>query len=290
MSALAAAKPYFEAWNRRSADGIVAAIEPGGTYEDPMSGGPLSGAEIARYAASLFEAFPDLSFEIVSESDTGAGAVAAQWVMRGTNTGAMRGAPPTGKSIELAGADFICTNGNLVTSVKGYFDSAVVPRQLGMQVIVQPDTVGPVRFGTSAYLQLGKQTPPGAFTITSLRVHSEAEVEKVRAYGERILRELPGMKGFISAVTGRAGSHMFTVTAWETAEDPKQIHTGAHREAVKSFFGPDLASSGVTSVWTPHRINTLWVRCAECGAMSATRGKGSTCHAGHILPAPPPHW
>ena len=290
MSALAAANRYFDAWNGRSADGIVAAIQPAGTYEDPMSGGPLAGAELARYAGTLFEAFPDLSFEIVSAAETGADSVAAQWVMRGTNTGSMRGAPPTGKSIELAGADFIWTNGNLVTSVKGYFDSAAVPRQLGMQVIVQSDAVGPVQFGTSAYLSLGKRTQPGAFSITSLRVRSEAEVEKIRAYGERILRELPGMKGFISAVTGRAGSHMFTVTAWETPDDLKRIHTGAHREALKSFFGPDLTSGGVTSVWTPHRMNTIWVRCTECGAMSATRGDGSMCRAGHLLPAPPPQW
>ena len=290
MSALAATKRYFDAWNERSAEAIVAVIQPGGTYEDPLTGGPLAGVEIARYAGELFEAFPDLSFEIISETETGPNSVAAEWVMRGTNTGSMGGVSPTGKSIELAGADFISTSGDRVASVKGYFDSAVVPRQLGMQVVVQPGAVGPLQFGTCAYLSFGKQTQPGAFSITSLRVRSEAEVEKARAYGERILREMPGMKGFISAVTGRAGSHMFTVTAWEDPDDLKQIHSGAHREAVKSFFGPDFTSAGVTSVWTPHRMNTVWVRCGECGAMSATQGSGSTCRSGHVLPDPPPYW
>ena len=37
------------------------------------------------------------------------------------------------------------------------------------------------------------------------------------------------MKGFIGAVTGRAGSHMFTVAAWETPDDPRQLRGGAHR-------------------------------------------------------------
>jgi steroid delta-isomerase-like uncharacterized protein len=290
MSALAAARRYFDAWSRHSADGIVAAINPGGTYEDPMTGGPLSGAELARYAGNLFEAYPDLSLEILSEVEDGSGHVAARWVMRGTNNGPMRGAPPTGRSIELAGADFIVTKGDHVASVTGYFDSAALFRQLGMEVIVQPTEIGLVQFGTSAYLSLGKRTKPGVFSITSLRVRSEAEVEKARGYGERILREMPGMKGFISAVTGRAGSHMFTVSAWEDLGDLKQIHGSAHKEAMKSFFGPDFSHGLVTSVWTPCRFNPVWVRCRECGAMSATQGNGSTCRSGHVLPDQPPYW
>jgi steroid delta-isomerase-like uncharacterized protein len=138
MSALDAAKQYFDAWNRRSPEGIVDSIQPGGSYEDPLTGGPLSGAAIAQYAGGLFEAFPDLSFELISVAATGPNSVAAQWLMRGTNTGALQGAPPTGKVVTLAGADFISTDGNKVASVKGYFDSSEVSRQLGMQVIVQP--------------------------------------------------------------------------------------------------------------------------------------------------------
>ena len=290
MGAQIAVERYFDAWNMRSADAVLAAMQSGGTFEDPMTGGPLSGDELARHAAGLFEAFPDLSFEIVSQTDIGPRSVAAQWVMRGTNTGPMGGSPPTGKAVELAGADFISTDGDRVTSVKGYFDSVEVVRQLGMQVIIQTAGAGPLQFGTSAYLGMGRQAPPGAFSITSLRVHSEAEVEKVRAYGERILREMPTMKGFIGAVTGRAGSHMFTVTAWDSPDDVKQIHGGAHRDAVRSFFGPDFVSAGTTSVWTPHRINAVWVRCGECGAMSATQGNGSKCRSGHVLPDQPPYW
>jgi steroid delta-isomerase-like uncharacterized protein len=290
MSALDAAKRYFDAWNRRSPGDIVASIQSGGTYEDPLTGGPLSGSAIAQYAGGLFEAFPDLSFEIVSAAETGPNSVAAQWVMRGTNTGPMNGAPPTGRTVVLPGADFIATNGNLVASVKGYFDTAEVPRQLGMQVIVQPTSIGPVQFGYSVYMATGKRTRPGAFSITSLRIRSEAEVEKVQNYSQRIMQEMPGMRGFISAVTGRAGSHMFTVTAWESPDDIRQMRGGAHQEAMDGFFGPDFTHGGVTSVWTPHRLNAVWVRCGECGEMSATQGSGSTCRSGHTLPDPPPYW
>jgi steroid delta-isomerase-like uncharacterized protein len=290
MSALNAAKRYFDAWNRRSSADIVAIIQSGGTYEDPLTGGPLSGSAIAQYAGGLFEAFPDLSFEIVSAAETGPNSVAAQWVMRGTNMGPLNGAPPSGRTVTLPGADFLATNGDMVVSVNGYFDSAEVPRQLGLQVIVQPTSIGPVQLGTSVYLATGKPTRPGAFSITSLRIRSEEEQEKVRNYSQRIMQEMPGMSGFISAVTGRAGSHMFTVTAWESPDDTRQMRGGAHREAMDSFYGPDFTYGGVTSVWTPHRLNTVWVRCSACGEMSATQGSGSTCRSGHTLPDPPPYW
>src|SRR5262245_23501261 len=266
MSALETAKRYFDAWNRRSPTEIIAAIKVDGTYEDPMTGGPLTGDSIGRYAGGLFEAFPDLSFEILSAAETGPTTVAAQWIMRGTNTGSMQGAPPTGKSITLDGADFIVVSDDKVATVKGYFDTAEVPKQLGMQVVVQPTAIGPVEFGTSVYMGLGKQTRPGAFSITSLRIRSEQEAEKVSWYSQQVLQEIAEKKGFISTVTGRAGSHMFTVTAWETAEDSKQIRHGAHKEAMDAFFGPDFTHGGVTSVWIPHRMNSVWVRCNDCGA------------------------
>lgn len=290
MSALEAAKRYFDAWNRRSPEDIVAAIEPGGTYEDPASGGPVSGSDLAEYAGGLFAAFPDLSFEILSEAETGPDSVAAQWLMRGTNTGSMLGLPPTGKSVEVAGADFIVTKGNRVASVKGYFDSGELPRQLGLQVTVQPTAIGPVQFGDSTYLALGKRTRPGAYSITSLRTRNEDDAGRVREYARQVLQEMPAMKGFISAVTGKAGSHQYTVTAWETPEDPAQMRGGAHQEAMDAFFGPGFTYGGVTSVWVPHRINPLWVRCAECGEMSVAGGDGATCRAGHALPEPPPYW
>jgi hypothetical protein len=54
---------YTDAWNRHDAPGIVATFAEGGTYTDPTTAGPLAGAAIAGYAQSLWDAFPDLSFE-----------------------------------------------------------------------------------------------------------------------------------------------------------------------------------------------------------------------------------
>ena len=53
---------YFDAWNNYDADALIATFAPGGTYEDPNTGGPLSGEAIG---ASAGAAIRDLSeFEL----------------------------------------------------------------------------------------------------------------------------------------------------------------------------------------------------------------------------------
>src|SRR4051812_1727402 len=107
MEAIAGVQQYFEAWNGHDPDGIVATFAQGGTYRDPNVPEGLVDQAIARYAGGLFEAFPDLSFDILSHSFAGEGVLGAQWMMRGTNTGPFRGNPPTGGTVALPGADFI---------------------------------------------------------------------------------------------------------------------------------------------------------------------------------------
>jgi steroid delta-isomerase-like uncharacterized protein len=78
---------YTDAWNRHDAAGIVATFAEGGIYTDPTTAGRLAGAAIAAYAQSLWDAFPDLSFEVVSLTNNDQGLVSAEWLMTGTNTG-----------------------------------------------------------------------------------------------------------------------------------------------------------------------------------------------------------
>ncbi len=136
------AQLYFDAWNQRDAAAIVATFADGGTYADPTTPGPLTGAAIGAYAEGLWSAFPDLSFEILSSVQNGDGLLSAEWFMNGTNTGSMSGLPPAGLSVALHGADFIRIEGNKIRSVQGYFDSGGVPRALGLDVIVQPHAIG----------------------------------------------------------------------------------------------------------------------------------------------------
>ena len=113
-------------------------------------------------------------------------------------------------------------------------------RQLGLQVIVQPYSVGPVTFGNSVYLQPGNRAKPGAFSITALQVRSEDEAEKVSSYSQQILQEMARMPGVISVLLARAGHRMLTVTAWEDAESPGQMFRGGTHRGHASVLRPRL--------------------------------------------------
>ena len=156
MSNLHAVQRYLDAWITRDADAILSSLTEDGTYEDPGTGGPIVGEALREYVTGLWSAFPDLTFEIEYLAETGPDTATVQWTMLGTNSGSMLGLPPTGKPVRLPGADFFTLRDNKVSTVRGYFDSAAVPRQLGLDVIVQPKEIGPFRFGVSTVVQTGK--------------------------------------------------------------------------------------------------------------------------------------
>ncbi|HSP68272.1 MAG TPA: ester cyclase [Bryobacteraceae bacterium] len=291
MEALERCAQYFDAWNRRDADAVLATFTSDGTYCDPASGGPLRGEALKGYMAGLWSAFPDLSFEITSQGLVGENLVAAQWTMRGTNHGSMMGLPPTGKSVTVSGADFIRLANGRIQTVDGYFDSRAVPEQLGLQVLVQPAEIGPFTFGNATRASLGKGAKPGAFSITVLESRSPEETRMVEQQSSKIVGEMMSMSGFLGWVGATVGRRMMTISAWESARDPRQLLTGgSHAEAMKKFFGTELASGGFTSVWVPDRINTRWVRCAACGRMADHERSEGMCSCGKKLPDPLAYW
>src|SRR5437879_13127665 len=101
---------YFDAWNRHDPQGVLASLAEAGTYEDPTTGGPLSGEAIVQMTDQFFKQMPDVSFEAITESVTRDG-VAAQWLMRAY-----------GGVVSLPGADFITLEDGGIRSVRGYFD------------------------------------------------------------------------------------------------------------------------------------------------------------------------
>lgn len=291
MEATDVAKRYFDMWNRRDPEAIAATFAEGGTYTDPNSPEGLSGRAIAEYAAGLFAAFPDLSFDVLDHHATGDGTVAARWLMRGTNTGPFRGSPPTGATVALPGADFISVEGDKVRSVEGYFDRSTFVEQLGLQVIVQPHSAGPFSFGHSVRTQSGKLTKPKAVGLTWIQARSEEEVGHIREYSRAVAAEMVEMPGFIAWVGVVIANRMFTITAWEDEEALVQLRRGGtHPKAMERFFASELGSSAMTSVWKPERINTLWVRCEACGTMEDYELSGGTSQCGQPLPKHPPYW
>jgi steroid delta-isomerase-like uncharacterized protein len=291
MEPVQIAQQYFEAFNGRDPGAIVATFAKGGTYVDPATPAPLTGDAIGAYAQGLWNAFPDLAFGIISVSQGEDGLVAAEWLMTGTNTGSFNGLPPTGKQVSLPGADFIRVEGDKIRSVQGYFNGGALPLALGLDVIVQPKAVGPFSFGTSIRAYGGNEATPGAFSITVIEGRSEEEKKAIADSGRQIVTEMLGMPEFVGWMGATIGDRMITVTAWETPDGPRQLLKGGeHRSAMSRFFGPEIGSGGVTSVWIPARINARWVRCPSCSKMADSDAAQGNCPCGSSLPEPLPYW
>jgi steroid delta-isomerase-like uncharacterized protein len=285
MTSLDVAKQYLDAWNAHDVRAIVETFAADGTYCDSTTG-VISGDAIGANAGRLWSAFPDLSFDIVCLAEAGAGRVVAEWIMKGTNTGAFQGLPATGRSISIPGVDIIEVGVDRIKAVKGYFDTRAVPDQLGLQVLVQPFKVGPFSFGNSISVQSGKKTKPGAFGITTIW-NSDAQTEEIRALTRTTATEMLSMEGFIGASFFRSGGRGVTISAWEKPEQVLQLKRGgAHSEAMRKFWA-ELGDSAFTSVWVPDHINPLWVRCTACRKMNDYEKNSGVCRCGQRLPEAP---
>lgn len=286
MTPLEAARRYLDGWNAHDPDAIVRTFAAGGSYIDPTTTG-IPGVAIGDYAAGLWSAFPDLSFEVVTMAEAGAGRVVAEWVMRGTNTGSFQGMPATGRPISLQGVDVIDVGAEGIRTVRGYFDTRAIPEQLGLQVLVQPHQLGSFAFGNSVAVQSGRKTKPGAFGITTIW-NADSQTEEVRAATRATALEMLRMEGFIGLAFFRIGGRGVTISAWERPEQVKQLRSGAHADAMRRFWA-ELGDSAFTSVWVPDHVNPMWVRCGACGKMNDHARQAGVCRCGEAL-SDAPSW
>jgi steroid delta-isomerase-like uncharacterized protein len=98
---------------------------------NPTPGIPPNREGIKMEIAAYHQAFPDMSIsfgDIVSEGDT----VVARYTIRGTNSGELMGAPPTGKSVELASVSFLKIANGQVIEEFSLSDMATMFQQLGL--------------------------------------------------------------------------------------------------------------------------------------------------------------
>ena len=284
------ARRYIDAWNARSPTAITKIFVEGGTYSDPVTDGPLTGVAIGRYAEGLFAPFPDLNFDITSNAECASGVV-LEWTMRGTNTGSLRGLPPTGARIAQPGIDLIRTTGDKVASVRGYFDRQTMLEQLGIQVVVQPHQVGPITFGTSTRVRSGNNATPGAFSLTMVDACSDEEVQEIRMYSRRIMLAMPSMPGFLSFLGAVVGRRLYTVSAWTGPEEAHCVmRDQAHKEASSEFLRGKLGTAFHSSIWTPHHLSARWIRCPSCGRMTGAKEGEHVCACGSPLPELPIFW
>lgn len=254
---------YLDAWNDHDPAAVVASLTDGGTYEDPTTGGPLSGDALAASVEGLLTGFPDVHFELVSCAPTGDDRAALQWRMRGTNTGPMPGGPATGESIDLPGADFITYDPteNRLAQVVGYFDTATMLGQLGLQAHITPgDMEGVTKFGIGLRVDTGRDTVPGAFTITWIEVDPEHQFTLSDAATDIVTEQLSN-DSYLGACFATIGPRNYTFTAWESVEAARaalrgDAHSGAMHLAESGGLG--ASARGVTSMWTPEFLNGVF--------------------------------
>ena len=278
MSLADALDRYFAAWNDHDPDAVVQSLADGGSYQDPTTDGPLTGDALAANVATLLTGFPDLQFDLVSVASTGDAAAAAQWLMRGTNTGPMPAGPATGQTVELPGADFIDYDpgADRIARVVGYFDTATLLTQLGLQAHITPADMEPVtKFGIGVRVDTQRHTVPGAFTVTYIDIDPEHQVTLSEATTSVVTEQL-GNDSYLGSCFASIGRRNYTFTAWESVEAAKAaLRGGAHREAMRlaRTGGLGANATGTTSIWRPEVINGIFRAGKSSGELSELTGQ-----------------
>jgi steroid delta-isomerase-like uncharacterized protein len=255
---------YFAAWNDHDPEAIVACFTKEGSFEDPTTGGPITGSSISQTASDLFTGFPDVSFDDI-RVERGQGSAAAQYVMSGTNAGATALGPPSGQVGTLPGADFFTwdPDRDLLTSVRGYWDLAGFLATMGLQMHPSPAAIpGLIDFGLGVRATKGDAATPGCFTVTSIDVEGESAWE-VNDFTEKITTELMAQEGYLGSVFATAGGRQFTFTAWRDVEAVAGIRGTEHRDAMRRFNAGTLGTRLMTSVWIPERLNPVHVSAGD---------------------------
>jgi steroid delta-isomerase-like uncharacterized protein len=255
---------YFDAWNAHDPEGVVASLTPDGTYEDPTTGGPLTGAALAASVSGVVTGFPDVAFDLVSCTPTSETTAAAEWVMRGTNTGPMPGGPATGGTIALPGADFLDYDPSTdrLAKVVGYFDTATMLTQLGLRAHITPvDTEPAMTFGYALRIDSGRDAVPGAFTVTWIEIDPEHDDRLRESTQAIVMEQLSEDAGYLGSMFAVIGRRHYTYTAWTTPEAARHaLRGGAHGAAMRDAHGGGYGADarGITSVWRPEVLNGIF--------------------------------
>lgn len=119
-------------WNTHDIPGILSFYDADITWHNVAMEETYTGkAEVGATLAQLFNAFPDLRFEVLHKIVDG-DTVSERWLIQGTHLGTFMGIPPTGRHVEIAGMSMVEMRDGKFVSDHFYFDSGGVMRQLGL--------------------------------------------------------------------------------------------------------------------------------------------------------------
>ena len=165
------------------------------------------------------------------------------------------------------------------------------PEDFVALALASPIESGRAQYGYSMRVASESRKPPGVIALTWITGADESERERIRAHSRQNVQDFLAEPGFLSIVTGFIGLRGFTVTAWEDEASMKRALAKHHATAMKELFGERFVASVWTSVWTPTRINRIWVRCTACGALEDVSDDHRACGAcDAALPERPAFW
>jgi steroid delta-isomerase-like uncharacterized protein len=127
------ARRYFEALNAHDLDAAVACWTPGGVDRFVGQQELIAPDGVREYFRSLFDAFPDMSLEVLDVT-TSKTRAAVRWRGRGTfaGPGTFQGFTPNGARIDIEGCDVLRVEDDKICHNDAYVDSGDLARQLGV--------------------------------------------------------------------------------------------------------------------------------------------------------------
>jgi steroid delta-isomerase-like uncharacterized protein len=129
------AENWIAAWNSHDLQKVLPIFTEDVVYEDVTFGAVNHGsAELRKFATFIFEAVPDLKFELVNSAvEKRRGTI--EWVFSGTDKGVYK----TGKKFSVRGVSVIDLRGQRISRNLDFYDAASIMRQVGLLTPEKPD-------------------------------------------------------------------------------------------------------------------------------------------------------
>jgi len=122
------ANQWIAAWNSHTPDKMLPLFTEDVLYEDVAFGEVNHGkAELSKFAASEFDAVPDLELKLL-RADIHGGHGTIEWSFSGTDKGIYK----TGKKFSVRGVSVIDVRDGKIFRNLDFYDSATIMRQVGV--------------------------------------------------------------------------------------------------------------------------------------------------------------